>query len=64
MEHLIVNNLLDYNQHGFVPKKSCMTQHIEVLDEWTKCIDTGRCVDVAFMNEMIASAADGQTGLF
>ena len=27
-----------------------MTQHIEVLDEWTKCIDTGRCVDVAFMD--------------
>ena len=50
MEHLLVNNLLNANQHGFVPKRSCMTQQIEVLEKWTKEYDLGRCVDVAFMD--------------
>ena len=48
MEHLIVNNLINPNQHGFVPKRSCMTQQLEALEFWTKTCDQGSCVDIAF----------------
>ena len=50
MEHLIVNNLINPSQQGFVPKRFCMTQQLEALEFWTKTCDQGSCVDIAFMD--------------
>ena len=49
-EHLIVNNFINPNQHGFVPKRYCMTQQLEALEFGTKTCDQGSCVDIAFMD--------------
>ena len=50
MEHLLINNLVCPNQHGFVPQRSCLTQQVDVLDAWTKAYDQGKCIDVAFLD--------------
>jgi len=39
--HLIVNKL-----HGFLPKKSCVTQLLMAMENWTDIPHTGDAVDV------------------
>jgi Reverse transcriptase (RNA-dependent DNA polymerase) len=34
LEHLRTNNLINKNQHGFLPKRSCITMLVHILDEW------------------------------
>ena len=50
MEHLISNDLLVKNQHGFVNRRSCMTQLIEVIDNWTDMCDGGDQVDTVYLD--------------
>ena len=50
MNHFIQNNLVSPNQHGFVPQRSCLTQQIEVMNNWTNTIDNGGAVDVIFLD--------------
>ena len=50
MDHLYRNKLLSERQHGFVRKRSCMTQLLECLDDWTEMIDNGGNVDVIYMD--------------
>jgi hypothetical protein len=40
LNHLVVNNLLDKNQHGFVFAKSCQTNLIESLDALTDALES------------------------
>nr|XP_054753698.1 uncharacterized protein LOC129259433 [Lytechinus pictus] len=40
--------------HGFIAGRSCTTQFLEVLDEWTRILDDGGSVDVVFMDFMKA----------
>ena len=54
MNHLIQNNLVSPNQHGFVPLRSCLTQQIEVMNNWTNTIDNGGAVDVLFLDIKMA----------
>ena len=54
MEYLLSNNIISCSQHGFVPKRSCLTQQIEVLNDWTKVLDNGGCVDAVFLDIMKA----------
>ena len=35
VEHLVKNNLIYNTQHGFVPKRSCLTNLLEYLEEMT-----------------------------
>ena len=46
LEHLFSNNLMSPCQHGFLPCKSCMTQLLCSLDDWTETLDNGNSVDV------------------
>ena len=45
MKYLIENLLLFRDQHGFVPKKSCVTNLLETLDFLTRELSRGNDVD-------------------
>ena len=49
MEHLINNNLLSKFQHGFIKARSCTTQLLAVLDDWTDVIEHGENVDALYL---------------
>ena len=50
IKHLFNNNLLSPYQHGFLPHKSCMTQLLTAVDEWSKALDRGDSVDVLYLD--------------
>ena len=39
MSHLTATALLSDNQHGFWPGRSCPTNLLTALDNWTRCLD-------------------------
>ena len=50
MLHLSSNNLFSASQHGFRPGRSCDTQLLEVLDDWTRHIENGQPVDSVYLD--------------
>ena len=50
LSHLTRNKLISEHQHGFVTKKSCQTNLIETLDDWTSELDEGRVVDAIYLD--------------
>jgi Reverse transcriptase (RNA-dependent DNA polymerase) len=48
LEHFRNNNLININQHGFLPKRSCVTMLAQVLDDWAFNVakSVGKQVDV------------------
>ena len=50
MDHLYRNRLLTPCQHGFVRDRSCITQLLECLDDWTEMLDSGESIDVIYMD--------------
>ena len=42
--------LLNSNQHGFIKKRSCLTNLLETLEEWTKALDEGYGIDVIYLD--------------
>ena len=48
--HLVETGQLNQAQHGFVEKRSCMTQLLASLDCWTKAQEEGLPVDVAYLD--------------
>ena len=48
--HLSSNNLLSKQQHGFTQKRSCMTNLLETLEDWTSEVDQGNSVDCVFLD--------------
>ena len=50
MKHLNDNELLSCNQHGFVPKRSCVTNLLDIMDKWTDTLDTGAPVDAVYLD--------------
>lgn len=50
VSHLEENSLINARQHGFVSGKSCTTQLLEVLDQWTKILDEGGSIDAIYMD--------------
>jgi len=50
MQHLLVNNLIINEQHGFVPNKSCCTNLLETMDLITQAIDDDFPVDILFLD--------------
>ncbi len=32
-------------ENGFVPNRSCMTQLLCVMEDWTKWLDSSKCID-------------------
>ena len=45
MDYMVANGLLSKNQHGFVPRRSCVTNLLETLDYLTNELSKGNDVD-------------------
>ena len=50
IEHVQLTGQLTKAQHGFLPKRSCITQLLETLEEWTRSLENGDWVDVAYLD--------------
>ena len=50
LRHLRENSLLTCHQHGFLPKKSTLTELLECLNHWMAAIDRGEHVDVVYID--------------
>ena len=50
VEHLNKNNLLNDAQHGFREGRSCLTNLLDTLEQWTEIIDEGDSIDVAYLD--------------
>jgi ribonuclease P/MRP protein subunit RPP40 len=48
--HLTKNNLINTIQHGFMARRSCLTNLLEYLEEVTKYIDQGHPVDEIYLD--------------
>jgi hypothetical protein len=46
LDHMERHNLFTTDQHGFIKGKSCATQLIEVLDNWTEQLDNRNAIDI------------------
>ncbi len=50
MAHLVRNKLIRPTQHGFMAKKSCTTNLLEYLEQITATLDSGKCLDVVYLD--------------
>ena len=50
VEHMMRNNLFCDEQHGFVPGRSCMTQLISCMEDWSAALEDGHCLDVIYLD--------------
>lgn len=50
LTHLYVNNVIPDSQHGFVPKRSRVTNLVNCLDDWSKSFDLGFNTDVIYLD--------------
>ena len=49
-EHLIKHKLLSEEQHGFREGRSCLSNLLTTLEDWTDILDKRDCVDVAYLD--------------
>ncbi len=47
---LLEEKLFSINQHGFLPKRSTVTQLLTCLNDWTKALDDGQVIDVIYLD--------------
>ena len=50
MSHMEDEEHLSKHQHGFRARRSCSSQLIEVLDEWSACLESGEPVDTIYLD--------------
>ena len=50
MQHVMTNELLRQTQHGFVTKKSCVSNLLQFYEEVTKLVDEGTPVDIVYLD--------------
>ena len=50
MLHLTTNHIISSSQHGFMARKSCLTNLLEYLELLTKLVDEGHSVDVVYLD--------------
>ena len=50
IDHMEDNHLFTDHQHGFRKGRSCITQLIEVIDEWTENFDKRENMDVVYLD--------------
>ena len=50
INHINVNNLLNEFQHGFISKRSCLTNLLQFIETITDYVDQGYTVDVIFLD--------------
>lgn len=54
MTHMFKNQLFADDQHGFIGGRSCITQLLETLEDWTRILDDGGRIDAVYMDFMKA----------
>ena len=50
MAHLMFTGQLSANQHGFRPKRSCTSQLLEVIEDWTEALEQGKPIDSLYLD--------------
>ena len=50
VKHMEDNDILDPHQHGFTQRKSCLTNLLESLENWTNTLDKGHNLDIIFLD--------------
>ena len=50
MSHLLSNDLILSSQHGFMTKKSCLTNLLHCMEEVTTILDEGHSVDILYLD--------------
>ena len=50
LEHLADNNILSDKQHGFREGRSCLTNLLEIMENWTEILDMEDGIDVAYLD--------------
>jgi len=50
VEHLEKHELIRESQHGFVKKKSCLSNLLVFMEEVTSYLDSGNPVDVIYLD--------------
>jgi len=50
LRHMTENALFTNEQHGFRPRRSCVTQLLTVLETWTKSLDEGTAIDCIYLD--------------
>ena len=50
MDHLTTGQLLHQDQHGFRRRRSCNSQLLEVLEDWSRWIEEGEAVDALYLD--------------
>ena len=50
LNHLLSNGLLNLSQHGFLPKRSCVSNLLGFLDNVTQLVDLRNDVDVIYLD--------------
>ena len=48
VSHMMKHNLLNDDQHGFVPGRDCTTQLLICMEDWTNMIETGESFDIIY----------------
>ena len=54
LSHMLENKLMSDQQHGFLPRKSTVTQLLETLEIWTDALDRGESLDTIYLDFMKA----------
>ena len=49
-DHLVNNKVINKSQHGFMPKRSCLTNLLEFLEFVAEAVDRGELVDVIYLD--------------
>jgi len=50
LNYVNLNNLFTAEQHGFMKKRSCLTNLPETFKEWTEALDEGYGVDAVYLD--------------
>ena len=50
MNYMSSNDLFTNSQYGFRPGRSCVTQLLEVLDDWSVLKDNGISIDIMYLD--------------
>ena len=50
IDHLNSNELLSGRQRGFVSERSCVTNLLATLEDWTSLLDSGSSVDAIYLD--------------
>ena len=48
VDHLMKNDLITDDQHGFVPDRDCITQLLSCIEDWTQRLENNRAFDVIY----------------